>query len=205
MVDYEKIVAAPINLDLDYEKITHELMNELVNHKCVPFTYPPERGSNEKVTAYSLFLRSPQDNFDYSYRGSKSADFAKFNWNSEIEIPYTKSCIENIPFTKLGTVRAVYFPDIPCVEHTDWDNVNDLEHTLGLSIIPSTGDTHCKIWIDKLCTYVEIPGNTMLLNDSVKHFVPKSTGTRIAIRIFGSIDYSYFDDKIVWKHAYTHN
>jgi len=203
MVDYSKIIASSLYLDIDYEKMTRELLEPLAKGECVSFTYPPERSSAIEVTAYSLFLRNPKKDFNYSYRGSKSAELGTFYWNPNVEIPYTKHCIEKLPFSKLGTIRAVYFPDIPCVEHTDWDNPNDLGHTLGLSIIPNTGQVDCKVWVERLKTYVNVPGNAMLLNDSITHWVPKSTGTRIAVRIFGEIDYNYFDDKIIFDHCYS--
>ncbi len=193
------ILAATLNLDIDYDRMTTELMPLMSHNKCVPFSYPSE---GKEVTAYSLFLRVSPEETDYSYRGAKSADFDSWSWDQSLELSYTKSVIENIPFKSLGTVRAVYFPDIACVEHTDWDNAADVKHTLGLSIIPNTANTHCNVWYEKENRYVAIPGNAMLLNDSVRHNVPAGIGTRITMRVFGEIDYRWFEDKIDYNNCY---
>jgi hypothetical protein len=108
-----------------------------------------------------------------------------------------------MPYTKLGTVRIVYFPNVPCVEHTDWDDASDTTRTVGLSIIPSTGNTHCNVWSEKIQKYVAISGNAMLLNDSIKHWVPRSEGTRITMRVFGEIDLNWFNDKVDYGLYYS--
>lgn len=197
----KNLLAAALILDIDYNQMSQELLELMSSPSCVPFSYPAARDSKEEVTAYSLFLRNTKDNVEYSYRGAKSGTIDSYEW-ADLKIPYTKSVIESLPFTKLTAVRVVYFPDVPCVEHTDWDNSNDHIHTLGLSIIPSTANTYCEVWNKKLNDYVPIPGNAMLLNDSIKHRVPKGTGTRITMRVFGEIDYKWFEDKLVPEHSY---
>lgn len=200
-MDYKNIMAAGLDLDIDYEKMSQELLSAMSTPDCVPFSYPAERGATEEVTAYSLFLRNSTDPVEYSYRGAKSGDADSYQWN-RLSIPYTKSIIESLPFKQLTAVRVVYFPDVPCVEHTDWDDTGDHVHTLGLSIIPSTAGTWCEVWNEQLNDYVAIPGNAMLLNDSIKHRVPKGIGTRITMRVFGEVDYSWFEDKIIPEHCY---
>ena len=200
-MDYKNIIAAGLDLDIDYKKMADELLTVMSSEKCIPFSYPAERGSKEEVTAYSLFLRNSIEPVEYSYRGAKSGSTESYQWTNLL-IPYTKSIIESLPFKYLTAVRVVYFPDVPCVEHTDWDDSNDHIHTLGLSIIPSTADVCCEVWNEKLNDYVSIPGNAMLLNDSIKHRVPKGIGTRITMRLFGEIDYKWFEDKIIPEHCY---
>jgi|TARA_B110000977_G_scaffold46899_1_gene63770 hypothetical protein len=202
---YKNLLAAAVELDIDYELMSSELLSVMSCEQSVPFSYPPTRDSNNEVTAYSLFLRQNETSVDYSYRGYKQADLDSFLWNTNLKIPYTTQVIDSLPFNPLGTVRAVYFPDIPCVEHTDWDNQDDYVNTLGLTIIPSTGNVGCEVWDKEENTYRYIPGNAMLLNDSIPHRVPACQGTRIAVRVFGNIDYSYFDDKIVKEHTYERN
>lgn len=197
--DNRVILAAALNLNIDYCRMTEELLPLMEHNKCVPFSYP---SNGVDVTAYSLFIRTSPEKTDYSYRGAKSVEFDSWNWDNDLQISYTKSVIEQLPFSALGTVRIVYFPDIPCVEHTDWDDPFDTKHTLGLSIIPNTADTHCNVWYEKENRYVSISGNAMLLNDSVKHNVPAGSGTRITMRVFGDIDYSWFNDKIDLKNCY---
>jgi len=194
-----KLIAAALNLDIDYPRMAAELLPLMKHAKCIPFSYPSE---GVEVTAYSLFLRvSPQDT-DYSYRGAKSADFSSWTWDYDLQASYTRTIIGSMPFKSLGTVRVVYFPDIPCVEHTDWDDPTDVKHTLGLSIIPNTAGTHCNVWYEKENRYISIPGNAMLLNDSIRHNVPAGVGTRITMRVFGEIDYDWFNDKIDHNHCY---
>jgi hypothetical protein len=194
-VDYTKLLAAPIKLDIDYLRLANELLIAKQHDKCVPFSYKADQ-SDESVTAYSLFLRNSKEFLDYSYRGAKLTDESTWEWDTDLVLPYTKEIVNSIPFKLLGAIRVVYFPDIPCIKHTDWDNTQDQKRTLGLSIIPSTGETHCNIWSERLQKDVSIPGHAMLLNDSVQHWVPTATGTRITMRIFGEIDYTWFDDKI---------
>ena len=201
-IDYNNLIAAELNLNIDYPRMAAELM--IAQSKAVPFSYNTD-GTNEAVTAYSLFLRKSSIQTEYRYRGAKSADFSSWDWDWDVDIPYTRSVISTIPFVTLGTVRIVYFPSIPCMEHTDWDNVSDVRHTLGISIIPDTANTHCNVWSEKENQYVSIPGNAMLLNDSVRHNVPAGTGTRITMRLFGEIDYTWFDDKINQSRCYYLN
>lgn len=202
-MDYYNIIAAKLNLDINYVQMTNELL--AAQYMGIPFSYPPERGSNIDVTAYSLFLRTNSTFTDYSYRGAKQAVIESWEWNEDLAIPYTLSVIKSLPFKTLGAIRVVYFPSVPCVEHTDWDDPADTKHTLGLSLIPSTADTHCNVWYEKENRYVQIPGNAMLLNDSIKHSVPAGIGTRITMRLFGEIDYSWFEDKIDLNYCYYKN
>jgi hypothetical protein len=193
------LLAASLNLDIDYAQMTAELLPLIDHAKCIPFSYT---SNGTKVIAYSLFLRVSTKDTDYSYRGAKSADFDSWSWDHDLKISYTQTVIDSMPFTSLGTVRIVYFPSIPCVEHTDWDDPTDTKHTLGLSIIPNTADTVCNVWCEEKNQYISISGNAMLLNDSVKHSVPAGNGTRITMRIFGEIDYSWFNDKIDPNNCY---
>jgi hypothetical protein len=201
-MDYENLIAAAVNLDIDYKKMTNELLNAMKNSSCIPFSYPASRDDSCEVTAYSLFLRKSFEHKDYSYRGAKNAGYNTWIWNEDLKIDYTKLIVESLPFKTLAAVRVVYFPGVPCVEHTDWDNPNDTKHTLGLSIIPLTAGVGCEVWNEKTKSYVSIPGSAMLLNDSIKHKVPKGLGTRITMRVFGEIDYSWFNDKIIAEHCY---
>ena len=188
-----QILAAALQLDIDYPRMTQELMPLIQHAKCMPFSYESE---GQQVTAYSLFLRVSDQDTAYSYRGAKSADFDSWIWDPELPIDYTRTVIASMPWISLGTVRVVYFPDCACVEHTDWDDATDVKHTLGLSIIPNTADTHCNVWYEKEQRYISIASNAMLLNDSIRHNVPAGQGTRITMRVFGDIDHAWFTDKI---------
>jgi hypothetical protein len=188
-----QILAAALQLDIDYPRMTQELMPLITHAKCVPFSYD---SAGQQVTAYSLFLRVSHQHTAYSYRGAKSADFDSWGWDADLSTEYTRTVIASMPWRSLGTVRVVYFPDCACVEHTDWDDATDVKHTLGLSIIPNTADTHCCVWYEKEQRYISIDSNAMLLNDSIRHHVPAGQGTRITMRVFGDIDYAWFTPKI---------
>lgn len=195
------ILAAALNLDIDYSLMAKELFDAKSSSKCIPFSYLTDN-KKDSVTAYSLFLRISKEPTAYSYRGAKSADASTWCWDESLNIPYTRSIIDSLPISPLGTVRVVYFPNIPCMKHTDWDDPTDTDRTLGLSIIPSTGDTHCNVWSETLQRDVSVPGNAMLLNDSIPHWVPTANGTRITMRVFGKIDYKWFEGKIAPEHCY---
>jgi hypothetical protein len=193
------MIAAALNLDIDYDRMTAELL--AVQSKAVAFSYLTDE-SKETVTAYSLFLRKSSEPTAYSYRGAKSANLDSWTWDYDLNVPYTRIVIGSMPYLKLGAIRVVYFPNVPCMEHTDWDDPDDTTHTLGLSIIPSTGNTHCNVWSEEKQDYVSIPGNAMLLNDSIPHWVPQAAGTRITMRVFGEIDQAWFDNKINHEYCY---
>jgi hypothetical protein len=201
-MNFKKLIAASLDLNIDYDRMTQELLEAKKSSKCVSFSYPPERNSIEKVTSYSLFLRTNPTFVDYSYRGAKQSHKESWTWDDSLPISYTRSVLDKIPYSSLGAIRVVYFPDAACPPHTDWDDSGDSENTLGLSIIPNTGDTWCNVWHEGHQCYVPIHGNAMLLNDSIQHEVPKPTGVRITMRVFGKIDYSWFLDKINQEYCY---
>jgi hypothetical protein len=198
---YNNILAAALNLEIDYPRMAAELIKVMSHKKCIKFSYPTDEKT--EATAYSIFLRNcPVQPTEVSFRTAKAVSYDEWTWDYDLDIPYTRIVVGCLPFIKLGTVRVVFFPDVPCIAHTDWDDASDHKHTLGLSLIPDTANTCCNVWSDKLQKYVEIPGNAMLLNDSITHFVPLGSGTRITMRIFGEIDYNYFADKIIPEHCY---
>jgi len=199
-MDFKNLVAAELKLDIDYDKLAEELLPLKKSPKCLPFTHTDDYGNVGYV--YSLFLRSNPTIESYNFRKVKSADLNKWNWDNDLDIPYTKSVVSNLPFNKLGAIRVIYFSEAPAPPHTDWDDSTDIENSLGLSIIPLTGNTFCKVWDESNQTHRIISGNAMLLNDAFKHEVPKSSGMRITMRIFGTIDYEWFVDKIVAESCY---
>ena len=200
-IDYTKILVAGLNLDIDYKLMTRELLTLIDHPKCIKFSYPTD--DTTEVDAYSIFLRECGKSIkEINFRNAKSVDFKDWFWDKSLSIPYTQSIIDQIPFNELGTVRVVFFPNVPCIEHTDWDDSTDAEHTLGISIIPDTAGVSCSVWSESSNQYVSVPSNAMLLNDSVKHYVDKTKGTRITLRMFGKIDYSWFDDKIIQDYCY---
>ena len=196
-MDFTKLIAAGLNLDIDYDRMSKELLEVQANTHSKAVS-----SANTKEVVQSLFLRKHPKFTNYSFRGAKELDVNGWSWDTDINVPYTHSIIDALPFVNIGAVRVMYFHNVSGPPHTDWNDCNDLEHTLGLSIIPSTGNTWCNVWSEKQQKYLPITGNAMLLNDSITHEIPHSTGTRITMRIFGKIDYSWFIDKINYNCCY---
>lgn len=152
--------------------------------------------------SYIFYLRNNSSSNIQSYSTTKYLPHDIWNWREELDIPYTKQFVESLPFTKLGMIRVFIFKDTFLPVHRDYRTDDEYGHSadfdkcLGLSIIPTTGGVPMRIWSNALGKVVSVPGNAVLFNDSVLHGVPKTTGYRITIRVFGEIDYNYFSDKV---------
>lgn len=228
----EKILAAKLNLDCDYNTITSEILNcqkfwkflppyksqvddpfnktfnvasaedfENINYIDGEKRVLIEKEGGKSYKNYIFYLREHPDTKSQSYFATKPLDHNRWSWRNDLDIPYTKQFINSLPFTSLGMIRVFIFKDTFLPVHKDWmtggmDSSTDYDRCLGLSIIPSTGGVPMKIWSSQLNQVVEVPGNAILFNDSVWHAVPKTTGYRITIRVFGKIDYEYYSDKI---------
>ena len=191
------IIAAALTLDIDYARLEAELSLLIENLKCIQFDSPSDSGIG---TAYSLLLRNSSTTDSQNLWTAKETDTNSWSWDDTLNIPYTRSVIDNLPMVTLGMVVVHLSPGYK--SHTDWNDPDDLEHTLGLSLIPDTAGTTCDVWSELEQQFVKIPGNAMLLNDSIQHFVSDGTGTRITIQIFGKFDYAWFDDKIDRTNCY---
>ena len=202
MIDYSKLVAARLNLDIDYSRMAAELISAMNSHRAIKIEYPLHE-TTEITTVHSLFLRKDSIPSLASFETQKKeSDNKQWRWADDICVPYTQSVIDSLPYTFLKAVCVGYFPNAGLGPHVDWTDHSDFGNTLGLSIIPSTGDTCCEIWSDSKNQFVSIDGNAMLFNDSITHRVPKSSGLRITVRVFGIIDYSWFDNKIDYDKCY---
>jgi hypothetical protein len=73
---------------------------------------------------------------------------------------------------------------------------DDITKTLGLSLVPLTGNVPLRIWSSTENAVKEVEGNAMLFRDSQPHGVPFTKDARITIRIFGDIDFNDLDDYI---------
>jgi hypothetical protein len=202
MNNVTNLIAAAVNLDIDYQRMTQEMLTAMNNPRCTKFKFAEKVPGAQSYEGYSLFLRESSETSAYGYRDVKAASFDTWKWAEDLDIPYTRTVIDALPFNPLGTARIIYFPDVPCIKHTDWDDPTDIKHTLGLSIIPSTGNTHCEVWSENLGKSLPVYGHAMLLNDSIPHWVPKANGIRMTIRLFGEIDYDWFMDRVDQENCY---
>jgi hypothetical protein len=234
----KEILAAKLNLDYDFDRVTDEILGCSKHWKFLPpykhqvddpfnktFNVASEedfqsinfidgqskalvtRQGGETYKNYIFYLREHPNTKSQSYADTKPAEHNLWQWRKDLDIPYTQQLIESFPFTTLGMIRVFIFKDTFLPVHKDWktggmDSSTEYDRCLGLSIIPSTGGVPMKIWSSKLDQVVEVPGNAILFNDSVWHAVPKTTGYRITIRVFGEIDYEHFAPMIDKNHVY---
>lgn len=245
-MDYTNILAVKLDLPIDNDKITSEILScqeywkytpakisqlerglsgdwflssDIADYRTVDYGIP-----NYKLQQLDIVereLRGPSmfyltehvdaNTINDRYDQTKTYKLDGWSWQKQLtdRIPYTKSVIESY-FEKVGCVRVFVMPNTFLVTHQDYnfeataDEVSaDYDRCLGLSLIPSDGGVPMKIWSRKLQHVVDVPGNAMIFNDSVRHGVPKTTGYRITIRIFGKVNYEQFTKFIDPLHCYT--
>ena len=190
-LDHEKSKEFALASDDDYDKMDYSL-------SPLDTTRVTKQGGGANI----FYLRKNSVSDVQSFSTTKYLPHDIWSWKEELDIPYTKQFIESLPFTKLGMIRCFIFNDSFLPVHKDYRTPTEYGHSeefdkcLGLSIIPSTGGVPMRIWSAALGKVVSVPGNAMLFNDSVFHGVPKTTGYRITLRVFGEIDYNYFSDKV---------
>ncbi|MEA3194291.1 MAG: hypothetical protein QOD26_2624 [Betaproteobacteria bacterium] len=138
-----------------------------------------------------------------SFAVTKALPHASWSWRPELasRIPYTIECIESLPYRTLGLIRVFVCDDTFMPTHRDTDpDANpdyDRSKAVGLSLIPRTGDVGMLIWDRTRRRARELSGNALLFDDSNWHGVPMTRGRRITIRIFGEIDPTIFEDRLV--------
>ena len=204
-MDYNKIAVAALNLDIDYERMAEEVAFAKHSARCSTYVLPEVGNPPEEMDAHSLLLRKSTETDEYSALTIKATNYESWSWDETLDIPYTRSVIDAMPFKVLGPVTIVYFPEAAVIPHVDWDDRTDTKHSLALSFIPDTAGVSCDVWIEELQKFVSIPGHAMLLNDGIVHKVAKPKGTRITMRIFGEMDYSYFKDNIDLNQCYFYS
>lgn len=145
---------------------------------------------------YNLYLKShgAEENFKLRNFGvTKYLDHKEWIWRETIrdKIPYTISSIETLPYKTIGLVRTLITEKTFLPTHIDCEEYNlidDIGKTLGISIISDTGNVPLRIWSKKDNCVKEVWGNCLIFKDSEAHAVPYTNGRRITIRIFGDID-----------------
>lgn len=157
--------------------------------------------------AYIFYLRENTETKSQSFADTKPLAHSTWRWRDDLSIPYTKQFIDSLPFQTIGMIRVFIFKDTFLPVHKDYSVGGktpspDFDKCLGLSLIPTTGGVPMRIWSEKLNKVVSVPGQAMLFNDSVWHAVPKTTGYRITIRIFGDIDYNVFTENLDLNNTY---
>lgn len=204
-MDYNKIAVAALNLDIDYERMAEEVAFAKHSTKCSTYDLPEVGDPPEILDAHSLLLRKSSETTEYGALAIKATNYESWEWDYSLDIPYTRSVIDAMPFKVLGPVTIVYFPEAGVIPHVDWDDPADTKHSLAITLLPDPAGVSCDVWIEELQKFVSIPGHAMLLNDGVIHKVAKPKGIRITMRLFGEMDYSYFKDNIDINQCYFYS
>lgn len=160
---------------------------------------------------YIFYLRENDNNLNAEkFIVTKSLPTNSWNWIEKYKniMPYTIECIESLPYTQIGCIRVFVTENTFFPTHRDYGvggpPVLSTEYakTLGLSIIPDTGNVPMQIFSYKNKEVCKVPGNAMLFNDSAFHGVEYTPGIRITIRVFGEIDFQKFIPYINTQQAF---
>lgn len=145
-----------------------------------------------------FYLRYSKDNPDaQKFLITKNLPTDNWEWIDRYKntIPYTINCIESLPYKKIGCIRVFVTENTFFPSHRDYgmhgpfELSTDYSKTLGLSIIPDTGNVPMSIYSFQHKQVHKVHGNAMIFNDSAFHGVEFTPGIRITIRIFGEIDF----------------
>jgi len=241
---FDSILAANLNINADYEKISQEILQCRKHWEYSPIWKKWIDAANEgkifKVESdenyesvsrqyfsnhvlkhdrrkfngvYTLYLRSPGPEYLFSKRGFGITKYINHNewiWKKSLEnsIPYTIETISKLPFHHIGLVRVFITENTFFPTHHDYeaekdnrpeDNI-DLGKSLGISIVPLTGDVPLKIWSSCDNIVKEVPGHAHIFRDTQPHGVPFTDKIRITIRIFGDVNYDELE-KLVDKDS----
>ena len=160
---------------------------------------------------YIFYLRENRNNTTAEkFIITKSLPTDSWDWIEQYKsiIPYTIECIESLPYNHIGCIRVFVTENTFFPTHRDYGMggpavlSDEYEKTLGLSIIPDTGNVPMQIYSYKNKEVCKVPGNAMLFNDSAFHGVGYTSGIRITIRVFGDIDFQEFLPYINTKQAF---
>lgn len=132
----------------------------------------------------SLYLKRPKSEFQ-TYTLSKIFDAGHCSWNENIldKIPYTKSVIESLPFTKIGIVRVFVTENTFLPTHDD--KISILKNNLGISLVPIDSGSPLVIFDRESHTRYSVFSSSFIFDDINLHGIPMVLGLRIDVRIFG--------------------
>jgi len=172
------IKAIAVDLDIDNEKLVQEI-TAIPADKWIPSEYDI-LGSHPWKT---VWLRiNNKENFR-DFKSAKSVPHNEWYWDSDLNIDYFKSIVENLPFKTIGMIRAFSLGGSIAM-HVDSDDTTptELTYNMGLTLAPN-------LEIPMSLDGIEIKEKYILFNDSIAHGFPNATGSQISIRIFGDIEY----------------
>lgn len=182
IMDFNKIKAAAVNINVDYDKLTHEL-------EAIPKDLWDTGVDLISNTAWNTLWIRKNNIAEFSdFKSAKSISHDKWCWRDDLSIPYIKSLVESLPIKTIGMVRA-FILNGPLPIHVDSNDStpSDLDYNLALTIASKLEDPMI------MDSNIKIIEKNILFNDSITHGFPEAAGTQISIRIFGDFDYSKFD------------
>jgi hypothetical protein len=180
MMDWLKIKAVAVNIDVDEELLEQELRSIPNNRwdQCVN-----EEGNGWK----SIFLNKNSTQVFEDFKTAKCIPHSDWEWDETLNISYIKTLVESLPIKTIGMIRA-FMLNGPLVIHVDSDDTTpvDLNKNLGLTIATKmTGPMLME-------GGVEVKEKHVFFNDSIPHGFPQGVGEQISIRIFGEFNYDDF-------------
>lgn len=180
-MDFTKVKAAAINIDVNEDMLTNELMS-IPEHKWSSNT---DQYSDSRWKTVFLTKNNKQEFNDF--KTAKTIKHSEWFWDNDLDIPYIKSLVKSLPLTHIGMIRA-FVLEGPLVMHTDCDHTTteDASYRFGLTIASRLEEP-------MLLGKDSIQEKNLIFDDSVPHGFPSATGKQISIRVFGDFDYNQFN------------
>jgi hypothetical protein len=182
MMDWLKIKAVAINIDVDEDLLEKEL-------RSIPHDrWDTQHLNNREHGWKTVFLNKNSTQVFKDFKTAKLIPHSEWVWDDTIHIPYIRSLVESLPMKTIGMIRAFVLTG-PLVIHVDSDNTTplDLDKNLGLTIATKMGGP---MWMEG---GVKVKEKCVFFNDSIPHGFPQGSGEQISIRIFGEFAYDNFN------------
>jgi len=179
-MDWTKIKAATIDLDVDTNRLENELKN-IPNDRWGSYIH--QSGHEWK----SMFINKNSTEVFKDFKTAKMIPHSDWYWDETLDTPYLKELVESLPMKNIGMIRA-FILNGPLVMHTDSNETTpvELNYNLGLTIATKMEGPM------QMAGCGPIEGYNVLFNDSIEHGFPNGVGEQISLRIFGDFDYDKF-------------
>lgn len=186
-MNFNKIKAAAVEITVDDNQLTKELLN-------IPESlWSTGTDKNTEFSWKSIFLRKNNEHEFTDFKSAKNLAHAAWYWDDKLDIPYIKSLVESLPVNTIGMIRA-FVLNGPLPMHVDSNETtpDELSFKMGLTIAS-------KLEEPMILDGIQVPDKYLLFDDEVSHGFPNATGTQISIRIFGDFNYDDFTVSKVYK------
>jgi hypothetical protein len=172
-------IAVEFEFEFDHKKMEEELL-----------AIPADRwliSERDNFLYKSLFLTKNHSNVFTDFKTAKSITHKEWFWDNSLDIPYTRSVVEQLPCTVFGIVRVMWTNGpLPMHVDTNKSTPDDPTYRLGVTLAPVL---HEPMTMSK---HTVIHGKTVIFDDSIPHGFPNATTDQLGVRIFGEFDYDKF-------------